>query len=79
MAGRSMSPTAAVSLYVDLLMRLRELIDAGHGNGAEADEIRDRMDLPWRCLEARDVELIDRLAEDLNRIQVTRSSSPEVD
>lgn len=46
-------------------MRLHDRMSAGEGESVGADEIRDRMDAPWRRLSPREIDLVDRLSADL--------------
>jgi hypothetical protein len=48
--------------YVRLLVKLHRLIEAGHGDDDEADEIRHQMDGPWRQLSVKEVAFVNRLS-----------------
>ena len=55
----------AVLEYVGLLVELEKLIAAGEDDSETADEVRDQMDAPWRRLNSRELEFVDRLAAEL--------------
>lgn len=51
--------------YEVLLRRLHVLIQEGNGESAEADDIRDRMDVPWYKMSGEDKRDMDRLSAEL--------------
>jgi DNA-binding NarL/FixJ family response regulator len=46
--------------YVELLKRLHELVRAGEGESAEADDLREQMDAPWSHLSEEEIAAIDQ-------------------
>src|SRR5437879_6244343 len=50
------------------LHRLHELALAGHDEGPEADEVRDRLERPWHSLSDIERQRINGLSEDLHSI-----------
>ena len=51
--------------YVDLLRRLHVLMSSGRGDDAEADELRDEMDGPWRGLNEAEIARVRELSASL--------------
>ena len=45
--------------YVELLKRLHELVRAGEGESADADDLREQMDAPWSHLSEEEIAAID--------------------
>jgi hypothetical protein len=52
-----------------LAVKLHELFLAGLGESPDAEEIRDKMDVTWRKLSAKEVEWDNEIAEDLNALE----------
>lgn len=74
MIRQSSNEESALSAYIGMLLDLHELIRTGRGDSAEADELRDRMDAPWRRLEASEIALVDGLSADLHTLGVKRDA-----
>src|SRR5215210_2553708 len=55
--------------YVRLLRDLHQLLLEGKTDTTEADELRDRMDIPWEMLSPEQRESVGGLAADLNWIR----------
>ena len=55
--------------YVSLLRRLHRLFTDGKGDSAEADALRDEMDVPWHELTEEERGIVSGLAADLNSIR----------
>jgi hypothetical protein len=55
--------------YVRLLRGLHQLLVEGKGDSPEADELRDRMDIPWETLSPEQRDSVGGLAADLNWIR----------
>lgn len=51
--------------YVNLLLQLHELEAAGQSESEAADAVRDAMDLPWRHLSVKEIDLARGLSSDL--------------
>ena len=72
---REFSP--AVNAYAAGLAKLHDLELAGRFESQEAEAVRDEMDLPWRYLNAREHNLVDKLAASLNRLLEPKSGRPD--
>ncbi len=63
-SGRFRSNPSYVT-YVELLHRLHALIQAGKGDDAEADEVRDQMDAPWYGMDSEEISRVRGISADL--------------
>lgn len=79
MIAQPIQTQSAFSEYVARLLELHHLIAAGKGDADEAEDVRDRMDAPWRRLTKVELELVDGLSADLYTIGQQRPAPPAVD
>jgi hypothetical protein len=52
-----------VRRYAPLLLELHRLIEAGRGDSAEADRVRDDMDGPWHAMTTEERNRCDEVSE----------------
>ena len=67
-------PETSLDRFASLLVRLHTLIAEGLGDEAEADEIRDLMEMPWQGLSETDARTARQLSADLYFL--TSTSTP---
>ena len=60
--------------YICLLLQLHGLIAAGQGDDDEADDVRDKMDAPWRQLTPEEISCVRGLSADLYTLGKDRES-----
>ena len=60
--------------YIRLLLQLHGLIAAGQGDDDEADDVRDKMDAPWRQLTPEEISCVRGLSADLYTLGKDRES-----
>jgi tetratricopeptide (TPR) repeat protein len=77
MIRKTSQEESALSEYIGLLVELHELTVAGQDESDTADELRDRMDAPWRSLDASEVALADGLSADLYTLGTEREAPSE--
>ena len=70
----SPAPNPDLLKHVQLLVRLHELIRAGHGDSSETDALRDQLDTCWIRLDHREKELVRDLSSDLHTLGRSTSS-----
>jgi hypothetical protein len=61
-------------LYARLLQELHAVIEAGRGDTAEADAIRDAMDAPWNALTEAEQDRLGGLSQDLYDLSAGRTA-----
>lgn len=64
--------------YTRRLCRLRTLAASGQDENAEAERLRDEMDVLWRRLTSADLDRLDALALDLSHVGIDRDYSGTV-
>ena len=64
--------------YCRFFCQLRWLVASGQDESAEAETLRDDMDVLWRRLTSADLDRLDALADDLSHIGIERSYSGTV-
>lgn len=72
MIRQTSSCESGFSEYVSLLLELHRLTVGDQGDTEEADDLRDRMDAPWRRLNGGEAKLVDGLSVDLYSLGVDR-------
>lgn len=77
MIHASSQDDSPLSEYISLLVELHRLIAAGECESESADELRDRMDTPWRGLDAREIALANGLSADLYSLGGDRDAPEE--
>jgi tetratricopeptide (TPR) repeat protein len=60
--------------HAHLLIELHRLIAAGKGDDAEADDVRDAMDVSWYQLRAEEIDAVNGLSADLYSIGQNRKA-----
>ena len=65
----------AMHQYAELLLELHRMVRACNGDSDEADELRDRMDGPWREMTNHEISITDGLSVDLYSIGKDRTAN----